>query len=145
MSSIKSALLSLVLTLIAVGTLTGTTVQAQEGSQANEAPRSVRGKITAMSDHGDAPSLAFTPNPFAASLKTNHHAFAAAVPRDLASELSGANLPAPAKVYSFPALASARLLAPTTFRATNFQDLGAPGLNTSKLRRRKLPKLTSIQ
>ena len=145
MSSIKSALLRLVMTLTAVGTLTGTSVQAQEGSQANPASRSGPSKITAISDHGNAPSFAFTPNPFSATLRKNHRTFAAAVPRDLAFELSSANLPAPAKTYSFPALANARLLAPATFPATNCQDLGAPGLNTSKLRRRKLPKLTGSQ
>lgn len=145
MSSTKSVLLRMALALTAVGTLACATVQAQEGSQANQASHSVPDKITAMSDHGNAPSLAFTPNPIAASLKKNHRAFAAAVPRDLASELSSANLPAPVKTYSFPALAKASLLAPTTFRATNFQDLGAPGLDTSKLRRRKLPKLAGSQ
>ena len=145
MSSTKSALLRMALTLTAVGTLGCPTLQAQEGSQPNQTPRSVPGKITALSDHGNAPSLAFAPNPFAASLKGNHRAFAAAVPKDLASELSNANLPAPAKTYSFPALANARLLSPATFPAKGFQDLGAPGLNTSKLRRRKLPRLAGSQ
>lgn len=145
MSSTKTALLRLTIALVALCTFVGTTIQAQEGSQASQTPQSVPGKVTAMSDHGNAPSFAFTPNPFSATLRKNHRAFAAAVPRDLASELSSANLPAPAKTYSFPALANARLLAPATFPPTNFQDLGAPGLNTSKLRRRKLPKLTGSQ
>jgi len=145
MSSTKSALLRMALALTVVGTLACATVQAQEGSQANQTPHSVPGKITALSDHGNAPSVAFAPNPFAASLKGNHRAFAAAVPKDLASELSSANLPAPSKTYSFPTLANARLLAPATFPAKGFHDLGAPSLNTSKLRRRKLPKLAGSQ
>jgi len=91
----------------------------------------------------NSPDLAFKGNPFAQGLHKTNHAFAASPPLNIASELANADLsPTPGKTYSFPALAQTAFLGRSAQEPPSFSKSAAPGLNTSKLRRAKIPDFT---
>lgn len=117
-------------------------VKAQDNSQQARATNSPLPRVSAQ-QQPDSLDLAFKGNPFAQALRKSSHAFAASAPVDIASELANANLPPTSgKIYSFPALAQSAFLGRSAQEPPSFPSFAAPRLNTSRLRRAKVPNLT---
>jgi hypothetical protein len=118
------------------------TVKAQENSQPRRGIRTPLQKISAQ-QQPNSQDLAFRVNPFAQALRKNSHAFAASVPVDLAAELANVSLsPTSGRIYSFPALAHPTFLGRSSHEQWPFPNVAAPELDTSRLRRAKVPDFT---
>jgi hypothetical protein len=128
---------------VALGPLLIQSSQAQDGSRAFQS-------AIGLKAHGFTGNPArpgpFKPNPFAQSLSQRNHNFTAEPPRDLASELAEATLPATStKKYPLPGLSGVNFLAPTKFQPMEFRSFSSSGLNTSKLRDTRLPDLSKAR